>query len=64
MKDIHKGGRPLKYNDVFYKSIVHEYDSGNTYKMICKNHKVSMGTVRLWLKKGRELIADEVKESE
>lgn len=58
MQEIHKGGRPHKYNDSFYLAILKEYEN-NSYAMIAKNHKVSKDTAIRWVKKGRELMADE-----
>lgn len=57
MKDIHKGGRPPKYDDAFYKSIVQQYET-NTIGQIAEHHKVTKTTISRWLKRGREMAND------
>lgn len=63
MKDIHKPGRPKKHNSAFYKKIVKLYET-NTTSEIAKKYGVSRVSVSNWLRTGRELIANEIKESE
>ena len=59
-EDVHKGGRPLKYNNEFYKAIVLEYET-NSIRQIAANHNVSKSTIVRWLKEGREIIANDNK---
>lgn len=58
--DIHKPGRPVKYNDNFYISIVNEFENF-TIREIAKNHNVSRESVNRWLRKGRDLVNAEQK---
>ncbi len=60
MTGIHKGGRPAKYSDEFYLSILKEFEN-HTYSQIAKNHNVTKGSVTNWMKRARE-IANERQE--
>lgn len=60
MKDIHKPGRPLKYNDDFYLKIVKLYEN-HTIGQIAEKYHVSRVSVSNWLKRGRELICNDKK---
>ncbi len=60
MRDIHKGGRPEKYDNEFYLRLLKDYED-NTYKMLSDKYHVSKQTIAIWLKKARE-IANERKE--
>lgn len=58
MTDIHKGGRPQKYDDTFYISIVQQYET-NTIGQIAEHHNVTRTTISRWLKRGRDLLEKE-----
>ncbi len=58
VKDIHKGGRPEKYDKEFYKTILAEYED-HSISQIAKLHNVSTGAVFGWLRKGRKLYAEQ-----
>lgn len=59
-KDIHKPGRPLKYNDDFYLKIIDLYEN-HTTGQIAEMYHVSRVSVSNWLKRGRELICNDKK---
>lgn len=58
VKDIHKGGRPEKYDKDFYKAILEAYEDHSLYQL-AKIHNVSPTTVHHWVKKGRKLYAEQ-----
>ncbi len=63
MDGIHKGGRPEKYNDDFYRSIVQEFNSF-TIGQMANNHHTTKATISRWLKKGRSMVGNEQTKSE
>ena len=58
VKDVHKGGRPEKYSPDFYKTILDEYEDHSLSQM-AKIHNVSIPCVFRWLKKGRDMYAEQ-----
>lgn len=61
MKDIHKGGRPEKYDKDFYIKLLKDYEE-NSYKMLSDKYHVSKVTIGNWLKKGRAIVNEQKSE--